>query len=73
MFENCQQVLFLTYYLNTSVFRCLTQFQFLTLISRAISNYYSSVATVIFSTAVAVLWRRKLIENKFTTTKEGNI
>ena len=48
MFENCHQVHFLTHYLNTTVFSYLSQSQFPTLISRAISNYYSPVATVIF-------------------------
>ena len=60
MFENSHQVHFLTHYLNTSVFSSLTQTQFSTLIPRAISNYYSLAATVIFLTAVAVPWRLKI-------------
>ena len=60
MFENFYQVHFLTHYLNTSVFSFLTQSQFPTLISRAFSNYYTSVATVIFFTAVAFPRRLKI-------------
>jgi hypothetical protein len=60
MFENGHQMHFLTHYLNTSVFSSLTQSQFSTLISRAISNYYSPAATVIFWTAVAVSRRLKI-------------
>ncbi|MFT4817592.1 MAG: hypothetical protein ACI80L_001058 [Pseudohongiellaceae bacterium] len=60
MFENGQQMHFLTHYLNTSVFSSLPQSQFSTLISRAISNYYSSAATVIFLTAVVVSRRLKI-------------
>ena len=71
MFENFYQVHFLTHYLNTSVFSYLTQSQFSTLISRATSNYYSSVATVIFLTAVAVLWCLKFDREQIHNTIGG--
>ena len=60
MSENCHQVHFLTYYLNTPVFSYLTYSQFPTLTSRAISNYYSPVETVNFVTVVAVPRRLKI-------------
>ena len=71
MFENCHQVHFLAYYLNTPVFSYLTQFQFPTLISRAFSNYYTSVATVIFFTAVAFPRRLKIDREQIHNTIGG--
>jgi len=71
MLEICHQVHFLTYYLNTPVFSYLTQFQFPTLISRAISNYYSPVATVNFVTVVAVPCRLKIDRGKIHNFMEG--
>ena len=60
MFENNHPVHFLTHYLNTSVFSYPTLSQFSALIPRAISNSYSLAATVVFCTAVAILWRLEL-------------
>ena len=71
MFENCHQVHFLTHYLNTTVFSYLSQSQFPTLISRAISNYYSPAATLIFLTAVAVLWCLKFDREQIHNTIGG--
>ena len=71
MFENSHQVHFLTHYLNTSVFSSLTQTQFSTLIPRTISNYYSIAATVIFLTAVAVLWCLKFDREQIHNTIGG--
>ena len=60
MFENYHPVHFLAHYLNTSVFRYLTQTRFSTLIPRSISNSYSLAATAVFITAVAISWRLKI-------------
>jgi len=60
MFENCQQVHFLTHYLNTTVFSYLSQSQFPTLISRAFLIIIRQWRLSFFLTAVAFLWRLKI-------------